>query len=317
VSRWSDDGLVPDDGGAVGRVLVADSWLVEDGRVRALDVHRQRFAGSVADAAPDLTSQVEAFWSACVAELPREGAWFPRVELVAAAAGPSSEPGSARRARSLPGSTGTPWLAADGSTGGGSTGGGSTAGGSTAGGSTGGGGVGEASTVAGPGPRLRLHLRPAPERRSDVVLATSPVDPRTAPLVKGPDLAALGALREAAAPRGAEEAVLLGPDGTIVEGAWSSIVWWEGDALCLPPADVPRLPGVTLRTVLALAAALGVEVHHERRRPDELDGLEVWSLSALHGARIATRWVDGPALAEQPGRLRAWRARLDALRRPL
>ena len=297
MSRWSDDGLVPDDGGAVGRVLVADSWLVEDGRVRALDVHRARFTGSVADAAPDLTSRVEAFWSACVAELPREGAWFPRVELVAAAAGPPSEPGSARRAADLPGSTGTSWLAADGS--------------------TGGEGTGEARTVAGPGPRLRLHLRPAPERRPDVVLATAPVDPRTAPLVKGPDLAALGALREAVAPRGAEEAVLLGPDGTIVEGAWSSIVWWEGDALCLPPVDVPRLPGVTLRTVLALAAALHVDVHHERRRPDELDGLEVWSLSALHGARIATRWVDGPALAEQPGRLRAWRARLDALRRPL
>lgn len=267
VSRWSDDGWVPDEGGAVGRVLVADSWLVDDGLVRALDVHRDRFAGSVADAAPPLAAEVAGFWTAVVAALPREGAWFPRVELVERT--PSDHDDDRDR------------------------------------------------DDEGTGPLLRLHLRPAPERRPDVVLATAPADPRTAPLVKGPDLAALGTVREAVAPLGAEEAVLLGRDGTIVEGAWSSIVWWEGDALCLPPADVARLPGVTLRTVLALAAALGVDVLHERRRPDELDGLEVWSLSALHGARIATRWVDGPALAEQPGRLRAWRARLDALRRPL
>jgi len=49
----------------------------------------------------------------------------------------------------------------------------------------------------------------------------------------------------------------------------------------------------------------------------DLDGAEVWALNALHGIRIVTRWVDGPGVAEQPGRLAAWRARLDALRRPL
>ncbi|GAB2972834.1 aminotransferase class IV [Frigoribacterium salinisoli] len=272
---------MPDEGGAVGSVLVADSWLVDDGLVRALDVHRDRFAGSVADAVPALTAEVAGFWSAVVAALPREGAWFPRVELVERV--PTDHEHDHDRENDHDHDHGRRHDRAD----------------------------------EGTGLLLRLHLRPAPERRRDVVLATAPTDPRTAPLVKGPDLAALGALREAVAPSGAEEAVLLAPDGTIVEGAWSSLVWWEGDALCLPPADVARLPGVTLRTVLALAAALGVDVLHERRRPDELDGLEVWSLSALHGVRIATRWVDGPALAEQPGRLRSWRARLDALRRPL
>jgi hypothetical protein len=40
-------------------------------------------------------------------------------------------------------------------------------------------------------------------------------------------------------------------------------------------------------------------------------------LNALHGIRIVTAWVDGPATAEQPGRLATWRARLDALRKPL
>jgi hypothetical protein len=51
--------------------------------------------------------------------------------------------------------------------------------------------------------------------------------------------------------------------------------------------------------------------------PAELDGTELWALSALHGIRIVTSWVDGPQLAEQPGRLATWRTRLDALRKPL
>ena len=67
----------------------------------------------------------------------------------------------------------------------------------------------------------------------------------------------------------------------------------------------------------AVAAALGLDTHEEAVTPAELDGTELWALSALHGIRIATSWVDGPSLAEQPGRLATWRARLDALRRPI
>jgi branched-subunit amino acid aminotransferase/4-amino-4-deoxychorismate lyase len=250
--RWHDGRLLPDTdapGPGPGPVRVADSWLVVDGAVRALDVHRERFAGSVLDAAPGLAPELDRFWSAVVAALPREGRWFPRVELV--------------------------------------------------------------------GDDLRLLLRPAPEARRSVVLATASSDPRTTPLVKGPDLEALGALRAEVATRGAEEAVLLDADGWVVEGAWSSLLWWRGDALCMPADDLPRLPGVTVRTVLTLAAVLGVDVLHERVTPTQLDGFEVWSLSALHGVRIATSWVDGPTTAEQPGRLTTWQRRLDALRRPL
>lgn len=266
---WRDGELRPADGGrddAAGpRLLVADSWLVDDGRVLALDVHRDRFAGSVADVAastdaesgPD-ADEVAAFWEAAVAALPRTGAWFPRVELVA-----GDRPAVASRSR------------------------------------------------------LQLRLRPAPPRRRSVVLATAERDPRTRPTVKGPDLSALGALVADARARGADEAVLLSPEGHVVEGAWSSIVWWRGDALCLPSDDLPRLPGVTLRTLTTLAAVLGVDVLHDRTRPDELDGFEVWSLSALHGVRIVTGWVGGPSPAEEPGRLALWRGRLERLRRPI
>lgn len=275
--RWIDGGLVAGPGAdgadpAAGRLLVADSWLVDDGLVRALDVHRDRFAGSVAaalgEAAPtadaadgaDGRLDVDAFWSAAVARLPRTGAWFPRVELVS--------------------------------------------------------GAGRDGRDDGP-PELRLLLRPAPARTRSVVLATAPHDPRTRPTVKGPDLRALGRLREDVGPLGADEAVLLDPDGHVVDGAWSSIVWWRGDALCLPADDLPRLPGVTVRTLATLAAVLGVDVLHERTTPAELDGFEIWTTSALQGIRIVTDWVDGPTPAEQPGRLALWRSRLEALRRPL
>jgi len=252
---WRDDALAAVPATSSGDVLVADSWLVLDGAVRALDVHRDRFTSSVSATGLVADDDVASFWDTVVDVLPRDGAWFPRVELVR------------------------------------------------------GGAAGE--------PELRARVRSAPARTRSVRVATATHDPRTSPLVKGPDLVALGDLRSEAAAGGAEEAVIVSPEGHVVEGAWSSLVWWRGDSLCTPADDLPRLPGVTSRTVLTLAAVLGVDVLHDRTTPGELDGAEIWSLSALHGVRIVSGWVDGPSPAEQPGRLATWQARLDALRRPL
>ena len=77
------------------------------------------------------------------------------------------------------------------------------------------------------------------------------------------------------------------------------------------------MDGVTERALVTAATALGVEVVREHVTPAELDGTEVWALNALHGIRIVTRWVDGPAMAELPGHYSLWRRRLGALRRPL
>ncbi|HEY8588599.1 MAG TPA: aminotransferase class IV [Naasia sp.] len=164
---------------------------------------------------------------------------------------------------------------------------------------------------------LRLLLRPAPELSVSLVLATADRDPRTAPEVKGPDLEALATLRAEAQAAGADEAVLTSPEGYVVEGASTCIVWWRGALLCLPPDDLPRVDGVAERALVTAASALGVEIVCEHVTPAELDGTEVWALNALHGIRIVTGWIDGPATAELPGRLALWRRRLDALRRPL
>jgi len=227
-------------------VEAADSFLVSDGRTLALDLHRSRFLAAAPDGAE--------FWDAAVAAIPREGDWFPRVEL------------QSRSGAHL----------------------------------------------------FVFRLRSAPARTRSVVVAThAGPDPRTRPTVKGPDLEAMLRIRTAVQPLGAEEAVILSPDGYVVEGAYSAIVWWRGSILCTPSPDLERIDSVTARSLLGLASALGVETYQEAVTPAELDGAEVWALSALHGPRIVTRWVDGPAMAALPGRLDLWRTRLAALRHPL
>ena len=163
-----------------------------------------------------------------------------------------------------------------------------------------------------------FRLRSAPALTRSVVVATAPgPDTRTSPLVKGPDLSAMLRIRTAVQPLGAEEAVILSPDGYVVEGAYSALVWWRGSILCAPSLDLDRIDSVTARSLLGLATALGTEIFFESVTPAELDGTEIWALSALHGPRIVTAWVDGPAPAELPGRLELWRTRLAALRKPI
>lgn len=166
--------------------------------------------------------------------------------------------------------------------------------------------------------RLVFRLRSTPETSRTAVLATwHNGDPRTTPATKGPDLESLLSIRTAVQPLGANEAVILSPDGYVVDGAYSALLWWRGDVLCGPPRDFARVDSVTSRTVLTLQTALGFDTYEEAVTPAELDGTELWVLSALHGARIGTAWIDGPELAEKPGRLAAWQSRLDALRRAL
>ncbi|MEO6533217.1 MAG: aminotransferase class IV [Pseudolysinimonas sp.] len=165
---------------------------------------------------------------------------------------------------------------------------------------------------------LLLRMRPAPPRHRALTLATfRGRDPRTEPWIKGPDLEAMTRLRTEAQQLGADEAVLVDAGGLVAEGSTTAIAWWTGDALCIPSIEIPRIDSVTLRSVLALATATGVDVLHDAVTPEALEGCEVWALNALHGIRIVTGWVDGPVTAELPGRLDSWRARLDALRKPL
>ncbi|NQX13662.1 aminotransferase class IV [Microbacteriaceae bacterium VKM Ac-2855] len=249
VSRWID-GVLTLVEPVEQPLLVADSWLLEDGRALALDAHRDRFLQSVRRRTDIDETEAFAFWTAAIAALPRDGRHFPRLE----------------------------------------------------------------ATDSG----LQLRLRPAPPLARSVRLWTSPVDPRRVPETKGPDIPALAILRERAVAAGADEPVLLDAERHVVDGATSAIVWWLGDTLVTPPlTGHERVASVTARTLSVLAGAMGVSVTEYPATPEELDGTEVWSVNALHGIRLATIWLGGPALAAQPGRLDTWRRRLDVLRRPI
>jgi branched-subunit amino acid aminotransferase/4-amino-4-deoxychorismate lyase len=222
-----------------GEVRVADSFLILDGGVVGFDKHLERFTSSVHDY--DSGFDAVAFRHGLVDALPKEGAWFPRVE----------------------------------------------------------------SVDYGDGHLVRLLIRPAPNRDTTVSLATAKSDPRRFPRVKGPDLQRLGALRRETDPSAGEVVILDG--GTIAEGAWSSIVWWQDGVVHRVSDDVPRLAGVTESVILDRARHLGAPVVDARRIPDQLDGCEVWVLSALHGIRVVTDWIDGPSVSVEPGRAEFWR----------
>jgi branched-subunit amino acid aminotransferase/4-amino-4-deoxychorismate lyase len=234
-------------------IAVADSWLVTEGTVLALDLHRARFLGGMSAEVREVTD-AEEFWTAAMALLPREGDWFPRVEL------------QDRHGAHL----------------------------------------------------LVFRLRSAPPRTNNLVVATwSDGDPRTVPAVKGPDLETMTRVRTTVQALGANEAIITTDDGYVVEDSHSGLLWWRGDILCAPPADFPRVDSVTARSALTLAAALGTETWEEAVTPTELADTELWSLNALHGIRIVTNWIGGPPVAQLPGRLALWRARMDALRKPV
>jgi branched-subunit amino acid aminotransferase/4-amino-4-deoxychorismate lyase len=222
----------------------ADSWLVVDGRARAVDRHWTRFSAACSEhgVAPEALATFRARVERAV---PAHGRWFPRVEL--------REDGE-----------------------------------------------------------LAVAVRPAPPREPTVVAWIADVpDPRRCPRRKGPDLDRLAALRERAAGHGAGEAVLADARGRLLEGAFTSLVWWEGQTLCVVPDEAPILPGITRALLIELASARDTPVARRRPAPDELVDRETWLVSALHGIRAITRWAGGGPPAGAAPRSATWQRLLD------
>ncbi|HSS57635.1 MAG TPA: aminotransferase class IV [Solirubrobacteraceae bacterium] len=227
-------------------LLAADSWLVDDGRVRAVERHWARFAATCREhgVEPDAVARLRADVARAV---PPRGRWFPRVEL-----------------------------RADGG--------------------------------------LAVRVRPAPPRDPTVVAWVADVaDPRRDPRRKGPDLERLAALRERAAAHGAREALICDADGRLIEGAFTSLLWWEGETLFAVPEGAPILLGITRALLLELARDRGTPVAQRRPAPGELADRETWLVSALHGIRVVTGWANGGPPAGRAPRAGGWQRLLDGL----
>jgi branched-subunit amino acid aminotransferase/4-amino-4-deoxychorismate lyase len=227
-------------------LLAADSWLVADGRVRAVERHWGRFEATCREHGVQPEALV-AFRAEVERALPAAGRWFPRVEL--------REDGE-----------------------------------------------------------LAVQVRPAPPREPTVVAWIADVpDPRRAPRRKGPDLERLAALRARAAAHGAGEALLSDAEDRLIEGAFTSLLWWEGETLCAVPDEAPILPGVTRALLLELARDRGTPVALRRPAPRELADRETWLVSALHGIRVVTGWANGGPPAGGALRAGGWQRLLDGL----
>lgn len=87
--RFDGSALIPlaNSAPAETGLLAADSWLVEQGRVRGLSEHFSRFAEWVRELDLHSANQLEAFQDAVRGQLPLEGRWFPRIELHAESGG--------------------------------------------------------------------------------------------------------------------------------------------------------------------------------------------------------------------------------------
>jgi branched-subunit amino acid aminotransferase/4-amino-4-deoxychorismate lyase len=230
-------------------LLAADSWLVDNGRVRAVERHWARFEATCREhgAEPDALAALRA---AVARAVPPRGRWFPRVELHA-----------------------------DG--------------------------------------ELAHQVRPAPRREPTVVAWVADIaDPRLEPRRKGPDLERLAILRDRAAAHGASEAVIADGDGRLLEGAFTSLLWWEGETLCAVPDDAPILSGITRALLLELARDRGTPVAHRRPRSQDLAERETWLVSALHGIRVVTAWANGSPPAGRAPRAGGWQRLLDGLTAP-
>ncbi|MGM0447543.1 MAG: aminotransferase class IV [Methanobacteriota archaeon] len=95
---------------------------------------------------------------------------------------------------------------------------------------------------------------------------------------------------------GADEALMLDPDGNVAEGATANLFFADGTALKTPSLDGPILPGVTRATVIDIAESEGIPVEEGTYAPDAVrEADEVFLTNSTWEIRpVAT--VDGIAV---------------------
>ena len=135
--------------------------------------------------------------------------------------------------------------------------------------------------------QLRLDIRPAPPARpvTRLTYAQAP-DPRSQPLVKGPDFPALARYRAEYQDDGADDTVIVDSSGAMVETTTGALVAWDGETLVLPTGTA--LPSITLHQVTRRAAALGIRTETRPLTLELAPECPLWFLNSLHGISPVT-----------------------------
>ena len=107
---------------------------------------------------------------------------------------------------------------------------------------------------------------------------------------------------DAAHGRGADDAVFVSTDGTVLEATTSNVWWRSGGCLYTPELDAGILAGVTRGVLLELAPGLGYEVVEGRFPLAELAGAEEAFTSSSVREVMSVVALDGAAIGDgQPG----------------
>ncbi|QIM16652.1 aminotransferase class IV [Leucobacter insecticola] len=163
---------------------------------------------------------------------------------------------------------------------------------------------------AGQDPEFALSLRPLPELGTQLEMRSFSGFTLESRARKGPNIARLAELnRELGA-----EALLTDAEGYALEGATTSLVWWdptdqEGYVVEARRHRVASVTEQLLTHEFAIAPS--------RISPADLTQCEVWAVNALHGIRVVTA-IDGvPTQHPQEARLKWFREALDRYWQPL
>jgi len=126
---------------------------------------------------------------------------------------------------------------------------------------------------------------------------------------------ALDLAREEARAAAMDEALLVSPDGQVLEGAASNVFIVRDDEVLTPPLSLPVLPGVTRAIVLALCKVLGIRHRELPVTPEHLRSAgevfltnsvqEVLPLATLGGRELPSREAGGRLLAAYRERVAA------------
>ena len=135
--------------------------------------------------------------------------------------------------------------------------------------------------------QLRLDIRPAPPARpvTRLTYAQAP-DPRSQPLVKGPDFPALARYRAEYQDDGADDTVIVDSSGAMLETTTGALVAWDGETLVLPTGTA--LPSITLHQVTRRTATLGIRTETRPLTLELATECPLWFLNSLHGISPVT-----------------------------
>jgi branched-chain amino acid aminotransferase len=149
-----------------------------------------------------------------------------------------------------------------------------------------------------------IRLYPAETRARGLDLVT--VSVRRPPAdVLDPRVKSLNYLNSALAKlearrRGADEALILNLAGQVAEASVANVFVVRGGALATPPASDGALEGITRRSVLELAAGLGLPAAERTLGRMDLFSAEEVFLTGTGARIVAVRSLDGEALGAPP-----------------